>query len=338
MRLRTSSMSQIACAAGFALLVLVAAGCRRVEPGTFATPEEAVQALHDLAGSGDTKRAEEMFGPGSLDIFRSGDAAEDQEAALRVKALIAEKVAFDEIDEHTRVGLFGAKAWPFPIPLVHSDKGWRFDTAAGREELLNRRIGYNELATLASLHAYVDAQFEYFAQGHDGNPPAFAQRVRSSEGKHDGLYWATGEDEEPSPLGDLLAGAAVIDSPEPQPFQGYNYRILKAQGPNAPGGARSYVNDKGLMAGGFAAIAWPAKYGNSGVMTFMISARDIVFQKDLGEGTAATAAAITSFDPDASWEPTGDSIDQVEDDGDEVGGTSEPEGDATAASSAAAGS
>ena len=131
-----------------------------------------------------------MFGPGSVDLFRSGDDAADREAAARVKALIAEKVAFEEIDANTQVALFGEKAWPFPIPLVKAGERWRFDTAAGRQELLNRRIGFNELATLSSLHAYVDAQFEYYAQGRDGNPPAFAQRVRSSEGKQDGLYWA----------------------------------------------------------------------------------------------------------------------------------------------------
>ena len=230
-----------------------------------------------------------MFGPGSVDVFRSGDDAADAEAAARVKALIAEKVAFEEIDANTRVALFGEKAWPFPIPLAKAGERWRFDTEAGRQELLNRRIGYNELATLSSLHAYVDAQFEYHSQGRDGLPPAFAQQVRSNEGKQDGLYWATAEGEDPSPLGDLLAEATVPPAgAEPVPFQGYYYRILKAQGKSAPGGERSYLDDKGLMTGGFAAIAWPAKYGNSGVMTFLISSRDIIFQKDLGAETAQT--------------------------------------------------
>lgn len=316
MRVRSSSIPQIACAAGLAGLVLLATGCQRPEPGTFATPEEAVQALDNLAGTGDERRAEEMFGPGSLDIFRSGDAADDREAAQRVKALIAKKVAFDEMDATTRVALLGEKAWPFPIPLVQRDGRWRFDTAAGRDELLNRRIGYNELQTLASLHAYVDAQFEYAAQGRDGNRPAYAQRVRSSEGRQDGLYWATGDEQEPSPLGDLLADAAEpAAGSAPLPFHGYQYRILKAQGKHAPGGEKSYLDDKSLMTRGFAAIAWPEKYGNSGVMTFLVSQLDIVFQKDLGPQSAELAAAITAFDPDDSWEPTGDSIDQVEDDG-----------------------
>lgn len=323
MKLPIHRISQLACAAGIAGLVLLASGCNRAEPGTYATPAEAVQALNEIAGTRDNPKTEVMFGPGSVDIFRSGDDESDAEAAARVKALIAEKVDFEEVDANTQVALFGDKAWPFPIPLVKAGERWRFDTAAGREELLNRRIGYNELATLSSLHAYVDAQFEYYAQGHDGNPPAFAQRIRSEEGKQNGLYWPTAEGEEPSPLGDLLADAAAVDSPEPLPFQGYHYRVLRAQGKSAPGGERSYLNDKGLMTGGFAAIAWPAKYGNSGVMTFMINARDIVFQKDLGAETAQAVAAIDTFDPDATWEPTADSIDQVEDDSEPAGETAE---------------
>jgi hypothetical protein len=312
---RIRRIHELAGAAGVAGLLLLVSACKRAEPGTFATPEEAVKTIHDLAGTGDEKRVEEIFGPGSMDMFRSGDPADDKESAEQVKALIAEKVAFDELDENTRVALLGGKAWPFPIPLVKTGDRWRFDTAAGKAELLNRRVGYNELSTLSSLHAYVDAQFEYRAEGRDGNPPAFAQRVRSAEGKHDGLYWPAAEGEKLSPLGDLLAEATIHDSPEPQPFHGYQYRILTSQGKNAPGGERSYVDAKGLMTGGFAAIAWPAKHGSSGVMTFLINHRDIVFEKDLGPGTAEAAAAITSFDPDPTWMPTGDSIDDVVEEG-----------------------
>jgi hypothetical protein len=311
---RTSRFSLIICAAGLLCLSL---SCRRAEPGTFATPEEAVQALQALVGTGDERRTEEIFGPGSLELFRSGDAADDAKAAARVKELIAEKVAFEEFDATTRVALFGEKAWPFPIPLVKTGERWRFDTEAGRQELLNRRIGYNELSTLASLHAYVDAQFEYHAEGRDGNPPAFAQKFYSSEGRRDGLYWEAGEDEAASPLGDLLAEAAAEATAEPQPYHGYHYRILTSQGKSAPGGERNYIDAKGLMTGGFAAIAWPAKHGNSGVMTFMVNQRDMVFQKDLGAGTAQLAAAIQTFDPDESWAPTGDTLDEVEDDGEE---------------------
>lgn len=311
---RSRRNSRIAFAAGFAGLLLLTPGCRRAEPGTYASPEEAVQALAGLVGTRDEALTEEIFGKGSVEIFRSGDEDQDRKAAARVKQLMAEKVAFEEIDEKTKVALFGEKAWPFPIPLVRTGERWRFDTAAGREELLNRRIGYNELATLASLHAFVDAQFEYFAQGRDGLRPAFAQRFKSSEGRHDGLYWPVAEGEDPSPLGDLVAGAAAIEATERLPFNGYYFRILTGQGPNAAGGEKSYLDAQGLMTTGFAAIAWPAKHGNSGVMTFVINHRDMVFQKDLGAETETAVAAIQSFDPDATWEPTGDSLDHVEDD------------------------
>jgi hypothetical protein len=317
MRRRTKAFAQLAPAASGAVLLLLAGACQRSEPGTFATPEEAVQALDDIT-AGDDRALEAMFGPGSVDLFRSGDEAEDQVAAERVKEMIAEKVAFEEMDADTRVALFGAEAWPFPIPLVRTGERWRFDTAAGREELLNRRIGFNELATLESLHAYVDAQKEYAAAGRDGNPPAFAQRFISTEGKHDGLYWAAEEGEEPSPIGDLLAEAAADYEGEPQPFRGYRFKILTRQGPSAPGGNRDYLDDAGRMTGGFAAIAWPAKYDNSGIMTFLVNHRDIVFQRDLGPETERAVAAIDSFDPDASWEPTGDSLGLIEDDGEEA--------------------
>ncbi len=298
-------------AAAVAVLLLLLVGCAHPKPGTFATPEEAVAAVAALAGSHDDRKTEEIFGPGSVDMFRSGDEAEDARLVQFVKAGIAEKVGFDEIDANTRVALFGKNEWPFPIPLVREGDRWRFDTASGREELLNRRIGYYELATLDSLHEYVDAQREYAAEGRDGNPRAFAQRFRSSAGKRDGLYWPVAEGEPASPLGDRLAEAAKRESDAPQAFRGYYYRILTGQGRNAPGGEKSYLDGKGLMTGGFAAIAWPAKYGNSGVMTFLVNQHGMVYQKDLGSGTAEAAAAIAFFDPDTSWAPTGDRLQAV---------------------------
>lgn len=311
------------------LLATTLGGCAREKAGTYATPEEAVMALASLVGTGDTKRAEEMFGPGSLDLFRTGDPEEDRREAARVKTMIAEKVGFQEVDPDTRVALFGEKAWPFPIPLVRKDGRWHFDTAEGREELLNRRIGYYELWTLASLHAYVDAQREYSRAGHDGKPAAYAQRFLSTANNHDGLYWPTAAGEARSPLGDLLAEAAVSAAAQPAPagarsFHGYHYRILTGQGKNAPGGEKSYLNPKGLMTGGFAAIAWPSKYGNSGVMTFVVNQQGIVFQKDLGKGTDAAVAAIQSFDPDATWSPTADSIEAVDGAGEEIGTSPAP--------------
>ena len=173
---------------GVAVLSAIAA-CSPAPAGTFATPEEAMHALADLAGSGDTEKTEEMFGADSLDLFHSGDDVADHEDAMRVKAMIQEKLAFQDLDEKTKAAVIGNEEWLLPIPLVLENGRWRFDAAAGREELLNRRIGRNELSALASLHAYVDAQREYKTQGRDRNAPAFARRFRSTEGKHDGLYW-----------------------------------------------------------------------------------------------------------------------------------------------------
>lgn len=284
------------------------AACSPAPAGTYSTPEDAVQALAALIGSGDSKKTEEMFGADGVELLKSGDEAADREDALRVKAMIAKKVAFEDLDEKTKAVVIGNEEWSFPIPLVLEDGRWRFDVATGQEELLNRRIGRNELNALASLHAYVDAQREYMAAGRDGKARSYARRFRSSEGAHDGLYWAVAEGEEESPLGPLYAGAArdALQNADPQPFHGYQFRILEGQGKNAPGGERSYLDKKGLMTRGFAAVAWPAKYGNSGVMTFQVNQQGLVFQKDLGDETDAAVATISTYDPDKSWHPTGD--------------------------------
>ncbi len=292
--------------AGVVVLATLAA-CSHA-PGTFKTPEDAVKALADLAGSGDTKKVEEMFGANAMELFRSGDEVADREDVLRVKAMILEKVAFEDLDETTKAAVIGNEEWSFPLPLVLEKGRWRFDAVTGREELLNRRIGRNELEALASLHAYVDAQREYFAQGWGGKQSAYARRFRSSEGAHDGLYWPVAEGEEESPLGPLYAEAAdeLMQEAGPRPFHGYYFRILEGQGKNAPGGERSYLDKKGRLTRGFAAIARAAKYGNSGVMTFQVNQQGLVFQKDLGAGTEAAVAAISAYDPDESWTPTGD--------------------------------
>jgi hypothetical protein len=304
-RLRATGLAFVALAASLTLLA-----CSRAPQGTFATPEEAMQAIADLAGTGDDKKAEEIFGANGVELLRSGDEADDRADALRVKAMILEKVAFEDTDESTKVALLGNDAWPFALPLTRVDGRWRFDSEAGREELLNRRIGRNELQVLASLHAYVDAQREYAALPRDGKPAGYARKFLSSEGAHDGLYWPAAEGEEPSPLGPLLADAteerAQNAEAGPQPFHGYYFRILEAQGKSAPGGERSYLDEKGAMTKGFAAVAWPAKYENSGVMTFQVNQQGIVFQKDLGAETESAVAAITAYDPDESWTPTPD--------------------------------
>jgi hypothetical protein len=274
----------------------------------FATPEAAVAAVEEIVGQGNEARVEQIFGKDSMDLLQSGDEVADRENALEIKKLINERVAFLDIGENTKAAVFGNDEWPFPIPLVKDSKGWRYDTEAGREEIENRRVGANELRTLATLHAVVDAQREYHAGA--GIKGAYASRVVSSKGKRDGLYWPTGKGQKESPLGALVAEAAAegygTDNSEPRPYHGYYYRMLTEQGANAPGGATSYVDAKGRMSKGFAMVAWPARYNNSGRMTFLVGKQGIVFQKDLGEGTEAAAQKITAFDPDGSWEPTGD--------------------------------
>lgn len=294
-------------------LALILSACAKQTPTAFDTPEAAVQTLSDLITNFDAERVEEVFGPGSLDMFSSGDPEQDRRDFGRVNELIAEEVAFEEFDENTLIALLGEKAWPWPIPLVHGERGWTFDTAEGREELLNRRIGQNELWTLTALHEVVDAQREYRMLVGDAESPAYARRFISTEGQRDGLYWEAADGTDESPLGDILAGseATAAASGEPTPFHGYYYRIMTSQGENSPGGAKDYLDENGLMTGGFAVLAWPAKYGNSGVMSFQINHTGIAFQKDLGADTEQAAAAIQSFDPDESWEPTEDTLMEV---------------------------
>jgi hypothetical protein len=206
-----------------------------------------------------------------------------------------------------RILTVGRDEWPMPIPLVRDAAGWWFDTSRGREEILNRRIGRNELSAVQVCLAYVDAQREYYVRDPDGDALLqYAQRFRSTPGKRDGLYWDVRPDEAPSPLGALVARAEAAGYPTKRPsggripYWGYYYRIVKAQGSHAPGGAYDYVV-RGNMIGGFALVAYPAEYGASGVMTFIVSHDGIVYQKDLGPGTAAAVRALTLFDPDPSW-------------------------------------
>lgn len=288
----------------FALGLLLVA-CTPPDPGLFESPEAAMQAALELVGQNDDQRTEAIFGPGSADLFSSGDDDADREDAERVRDLILAGVEFEEFDENTRIALLGEEAWPWPIPLVRDGEGWRFDTASGREELLNRRIGRNELWTLTALHEVVEAQKEYSSEPRDDQPLAYAQRFLSTEGKRDGLYWPAADETELSPLGDLLA-ESDFGVQSPSPFHGYFYRILTSQGESAPGGAANYLDDNGVLNRGFAVIAWPAKYGNSGVMTFITNQRGLVFQKDFGDDTEQLVTAIEAYDPDASWTPTPD--------------------------------
>lgn len=298
---------------GLCIAAVLAATCAcastpQVE--TFDTPDQAMRALADVVGTHDTKRAEEILGEGGPDLLRSGDEVADQADSARVQQDIREKLAFEEHGAETQVALLGQHAWPFPIPLVREDGRWHFDVVAGVEELANRRIGRNELSTIATLHAFVDAQREYVSVSRDGRPPMYASKVISTPGQHDGLCWESAEGEPESPLGPLVAAATeegyAPGSAEPSPYHGYRFRLLTRQGKSAPGGERNYLDEKGLMTGGFAMVAWPAKHGSSGVMSFVVGVQGIVYQRDLGPETEKAVEKVSAFDPDESWDPTGD--------------------------------
>jgi hypothetical protein len=285
-------------AASIAVLAITAAHAQQ----SFNSPEEAAQALAAAVKSGATKEMVKVLGPDAAEIVESGDSAAD--SGLRERFLAAydarHSLSFD--GDKKAVLIVGPDDFSFPIPLVRDKGGWEFDTATGRLEILYRRIGRNELDAIQTCLAYVDAQNEYA----DKNPAGagrgvYAQRFVSSPGKKDGLYWPSDGDE--SPLGELAAKASAEGykvGGEPQPYHGYYYRILTRQGPNAAGGPLDYVVN-GKMIGGFALVAYPAQYGNSGVMTFVINYVGTVYQKDLGERTAAIAKRMTSFDPDQTW-------------------------------------
>ena len=272
----------------------------------FASAEEAVKVAVTAARNNDDKELIAIFGPSSKDLLFSGDAVEDKQRRERFLKAFDEKNSLVS-EEGGMILVVGANDWPFPIPLVKKGEVWSFDTIKGREEILNRRIGENELSTIQTMLAIVDAQREYAMKDLDGDGILeYAEKFRSDAGKKDGLFWVTKEGEEPSPLGDLVAGARAEGytkagtKDKPMPLHGYYFRLLKAQGKNAAGGAFDYVV-KGQMIGGFAVIASPAKYGNSGVMTFLVNHDGVVYQKDLGKNTEKAAKAIKKFDPDKTW-------------------------------------
>jgi len=270
---------------------------------TFATAQAAADALVTATRDNDTAALQQVLGSDATSLISSGDEAQDRNDRAHFVTLYEAHHRLVKAGEDKMTLVVGNNDWPLPIPLLKSDGAWRFDSAAGARELLYRRIGANELAAIRVCHALRQAQIDYATTGHDGNPPgAYAQRFRSKSGTQNGLYWPAAEGEPESPAGPFVADAEAegYQYGKRHPYHGYYFRILKAQGPNAYGGARDYVVDD-RMTGGFAILAFPAEYGASGVMTFLVSRRGTVFQKDLGDSTAATAAAITAFDPDSSW-------------------------------------
>lgn len=265
----------------------------------FESPQKAFDALVNAAGSNDTNELLAIFGPEGRDIVSSGDAIADTNARDRFVSAASKGVRFRKLDEKTYLAVIGQDEWTFPIPIVRSGKSWIFFTEEGKQEILNRRIGRNELNTIQTSLAYVEAQREY-AKNVGGMQ--YAQRFISHEGSRDGLYWPGKGD---SPLGPLFARASEGNSSgqvaeKPVPYYGYYFNILKSQGSHAPGGAMDYVVNGGMTAG-FGLVAYPAKYGVSGIMTFIVNQQGVVYEKDLGPGTEELAKEIAKYDPDQTW-------------------------------------
>ena len=274
---------------------------------TFASPDDAGKALAEAARADSHDALIAIFGPGSQDIIFSGDTAQDKTNFDRFTAAYATMNRWRKQTDGSEVLFLGADNNPFPIPLKkNSAEQWYFDTAAGKDEILSRRIGDNELAVIEVVAAMADAQAEYFSQHHDG-VKQYAPKFISDEGKQNGLYWKSPEGQPKSPLGPLAAYAAVTEGFTPeankqQPFHGYFYRILTKQGAGAKGGAKDYIAN-GMMTGGFAFVAYPEKYGDTGITTFVINQAGVMYEKNLGKDTIELAKAMTEFDPDKTWSP-----------------------------------
>ena len=273
---------------------------------TFSSPLEAVNSLVDAARSGDPERLIPILGQQAKDIISSGDlGAAKQLLAGFVKAYSEKHSLSVEAQgfEFLQVGLGN---WPFPFPIVRDGNVWYFDIERGNEEVVYRRVGRNELGAIAVCEGYVQSQIEYASKGHDGNPKGiYAKQFHSDPHEQDGLFWAALNGEPKSPMGPLVASAAEEGTSQqsvgsPEPYYGYLYKILTAQGPDAPGGEKNYIVD-GKLSGGFALIAYPAKYHSSGIMTFIVSQDGVIYQQDLGDNTADLASQITAYNPDSSW-------------------------------------
>lgn len=299
---------------GFLLAIFAAGPMNAAESGiTFSNPEAAVAALDTAVRTTNRAQLRAIFGPKIEEIVNPDAVQAASEFAAFASALV-ETNRLDRMSDTRRVLLLGSNYWPFPVPIVQKDYRWFFDTAAGVDELLTRRIGRNELQTLQVLRTGVQAQRDYASHDRDGDEVLeYAEKIVSTPGAKDGLFWSPEFDGEISPLGPLFADAAnegygnrkKRSNGQPKPFYGYLFKILTRQGGHAPGGKYNYVIN-GNMIGGFALVAWPAEYGNSGIMTFVVNQQGRVYQKDLGPQTAKTVGAMKSYDPDKSWSVSAD--------------------------------
>jgi len=271
----------------------------------FATPDQAIDALIAAAGQNDTAGLLAIYGPAGQALVLSGDPVADRTMHAAFVARYMAGHSLQRTDEHHAVLLLGKDAWPFPIPLLRRHGSWVFDTAAGAEEIINRRVGRDELRAIKICHGFVEAERQFAGSA---SAPVYADRIVSAPGQHDGLFWPVAAGAPQSPLGPDMARAvsegyaAATANSGPTPYHGYYFHILTGQGEAAPGGARPYIV-QGRMTGGFALVGYPARYGDSGVMSFIVDQDGIVYQKDLGPQTSAVAQAMHIFNPDAGWQP-----------------------------------
>ena len=297
---------QVGAAVLLALSLLMAQGC--ASQATFDSADQAADALVAAARTQDAGQLAKVLGPESDEIISSGDAVADKNLLDNFLKAYDEKHQLVAGKDGAMTLEVGNSDWPMPIPIVQEDGKWRFDTEAGKEEILNRRIGRNELSAIQTCLAILDAQREYITMARNADGLGeYAARFISDPGKKNGLFWPTAENEPPSPLG-LLAAAAAEEgykpgqppAASPRAYHGYRFRILTSQGASAPGGAMDYMVG-GKLIGGFAVVAWPAEYDNSGVMSFVMSHDGIVYQRDLGEDTAKAVTSIAAYDPGPDW-------------------------------------
>jgi Protein of unknown function (DUF2950) len=304
-KLRKISLANLGLSWGLALVLSGLLLAQQSGQKTFASAENASQALFAATQADDQAAMLDLFGPSGNQIISSGDSVQDKNGRDQFVARYREMHRLAAEPDGTTTLYVGAENWPVPVPLVNKGGVWFFDTETGKKDVLFRRIGHNEFGAIDVCHALVDAQNDYYSQPRDGRVQQYAQAFSSDEGQHNGLFWKTADNEPESPIGPLVADAAGEGYRKPQgeessPFRGYYYRILTGQGKTAPGGAKSYIVN-GEMTGGFAILAYPADYRSSGVMTFIVNQSGVIYQKDLGAKTAEVASAMTEYAPDKTW-------------------------------------
>jgi hypothetical protein len=272
-----------------------------IKQKSFASPDEAVNALVAAVKADSKKEMLPILGTGGKELISSGDEVADKAGREKFLKAYDKMNKLEKVSDSKMILHIGKDDWSLPIPVVKKGNTWFFDTKAGKEEILNRRIGRNELNVIEVLHAYIDAQCEYASKDRNGDGVMqFASTIISTTGKKDGLYWGAQEGEEMSPLGPFFAQASSEGYANLSPFHGYYYKILKGQGKYATGGAYDYVV-KGKMILGYALVAYPAQYGNSGIMTFIVNQAGVIYEKNLGKNTVNIATAMKKFNPDKTW-------------------------------------